>query len=199
MKQTINLLPAQPVRIKNWLAFNYFLSMLVITFTTCLVIGATYWQLSSSLALGHQQQITTNLNLQNSISTLSSDIEKRQVPAKLSNKVEQLQQQVMAMQQMLASPTQMHIKQNGDFLAALLALQKSMPDDAKLQSFKFSSGQYLNQVSGKIALPADIAKLLSNLKNNGLLKHQQLANVNTQNSGDDYSFTLSAIKREIDQ
>ncbi|MEH6445626.1 MAG: PilN domain-containing protein [Oceanospirillaceae bacterium] len=199
MKQTINLLPAKPIKVKNWLAFNCFLAMLTITSTVCLVAAATYWQYANGLAFEYQQRTTTNLNVQNSMSALSSQLESRQAPTQLSNQVAQLGQQVIAMQQMLAASAQVHIKQNDDFLDAFLALQRSMPDDAQLESFKFSSGQYLDEVAGTIALPADIARLLANLKNNGLLKHQQIASVSTQNSGDVYSFTLSAVRRKVDR
>lgn len=190
MKQTINLLPLQPLVVRNWLAFNYVLAVFGLTIIALLCTGSWFWWQTSNIKLQNAQQLSQNISDQSQIETITAALDKRQIPYKLSIARTQLQQQVKAMQQMLDMIAQADLPNSVGFLASVDSIHISLPESAQVKQFTIGAQQNLISLKGSVANVKDIPLLIQDLRDNDVRYNQNTSRIDVQNAGDYHSFEI---------
>ena len=190
MKQTINLLPLQPLVVRNWLAFNYVLAVFGLTIIALLCTGSWFWWQTSNIKLQNAQQLSQNISDQSQIETITAALDKRQIPYKQGIARTQLQQQVKAMQQMLEMIAQADVPNSTGFLASVDSIHISLPERAQVKQFTIGAQQNLISLKGSVANVKDIPLLIQNLRNNDVRYNQSTSRIDVQNASDYHSFEI---------
>ncbi|EPJ47126.1 MAG: hypothetical protein OFPII_15180 [Osedax symbiont Rs1] len=199
MKQTINLLPNKPKTVRNWLAFNNLLSILAITLVSSLSLSAYFWWQANSLQTNLQAQQLANTNATREIINLTTRLAQQDAPTPLTVQVEQLTQQIAAMQQMLDLSTEYSFVEQSGFLQMFDKLQSSIPVNSQLESFKATAGQQFTYIRGSTTHAATVPKLLDNLRVQNLLHRQNIANLKIQRATEHYRFEILTSHQEARQ
>ena len=192
MKQRINLLPLKPKPVRNWLSFKNLLSLLSVLFISSSLAGLGMWLDTQNLQAQTTAFEVENLSLQNNLMQLKSQQSARQVPRELEQELNQMRQQVLAMQQMLEFRDEFEATQRSGFSQTLAKLHHSMPAKAQLEGFKIGPQNNLVYLRGTAQRARDLPVIVKNLRAGQLLDKQNIEKLRSQRSGDLHSFELTA-------
>ncbi len=193
MKQRINLLPLKPKPVRNWLSFKNLLTLLSVLFISSSLAGLGMWLDAGNLQSQTAGFKVENLSLQNNLMQLKTQQAARQVPRELEQELNQLRQQVLAMQQMQAQTDDFSATKHSGFSQTLTKLHNSMPAKSQLHSFKIGPQNNVVYLRGSADRARDLPLIVKNLRAGQLLENLNIEKLRTQRSGNSHTFELLAI------
>jgi hypothetical protein len=198
MKQTINLLPRKHIEQANGLSFKALLIIIGISGCGSLLLAMFFgWQgYQWQSKLEEQQQVSAKVTQQ--LDALKLQLSARNESTVLGMQLKGHQKQRLGMQKMLEYTEQQTVSSATGFVSSIEALQSSLSDKARLESFKISAGPSISLMRGAVEQASDLPKLLTKLRAVGLLQAQRLASIKIIRDGDEYQFSIVSAEKEVE-
>lgn len=190
MKQTINLLPIKQAEKFDWLSFNSvsILLFLFLFFCTATAIWLGWSNIDTSQSL--RFQVMKNQQEKSKLEQLSLRHTQRSMPADLSAKKLQLEQQVAAMEQMSQLLEAHGVNQSQGFSNTLQNVRRSAQSGMTFQQFSLGADQRLLSLTGTSKSAHQLPMLLANLRQYSVLMPDHMIRLSSKQVAGEQQFEL---------